>query len=138
MAESRSRFQSILSAGVLAALTLTVFGFAQSSGPESAVRRFHQAVREQRWRDVQALLTTPIMEPTASQLVQYVSLNLRNSSSVELRRIQIRNRVGEVYAVYRGPNGGFASLPFVVVRSADGWRVDPEMTRERFSQLVGQ
>ncbi|MEA2554543.1 MAG: hypothetical protein QOJ65_2719 [Fimbriimonadaceae bacterium] len=129
----RRSWPGILPALVVAALVLFVFATLQNYGPESAVRRFHEAVltqNEQELRDV-------IMEPTKRDpsyindlyaLEERIADLMMQGARVTFRSVDRRPTQVWVSVNYKLPDNTAGSAPWVVQKVGGRWKVDVHAT----------
>lgn len=101
MVGAMERWGSYVAAGILATLVLSVFGALRDYGPDSALRRFHQAAISGDDRALQSVTKQPVN----SNAVQYLRDKLR-----ALDYAGARIRMGEVRDETRIDTNGSESV----------------------------
>lgn len=129
---------SILSSVVLAAITLLVFYMLQDYGPESALRKFHEAIVQ---RDAQTL-NEVTMGGTQSQDVREAvsaigSFLIQSGARYRLLRTDHRGRQVGAEVVYIFPSGQTRTIYWIIVKSGNSWKVDPTATNRVMSMPPG-
>ena len=113
---------------VVAAITITVFGVLRDYGPESAIRKFHEAVAK---HDPQELLrvSTQGLDSYAEQwLVGRVEDNLRRGAWYRVARMDRRPGLVVAEIDYVSPDGTEEQSVWTVVLVEKRWLVDAEQT----------
>lgn len=133
---------NIFTCSALAALTLGVFWLEQSSGPESAVRRYLQALSHKDPNTMQGLITAPIDSQANIWLVQASEQIARSPYRVTAKR-----RDGNIALVKTDheaqvltPSGEqrmVVSFFWVLSRDHGVWRIDPVGTYRYRMQNMG-
>ncbi len=124
---------SVLASGALALVVMLVFFVLQDYGPESAVRRFHEAIvrhdNETLKRVTKGSLETEVAQFELTAVEQVLKAGAR------YQLVRTDHRAGWVGAevVYRSPNGQTGTIYWVVVKDGPTWKVDPEATRDQMS-----
>lgn len=122
------------SAVVLSLLTLVVFAYSKDQGPESAVRRYHQAVLNQNPLELKKLETGS--EANSRQLPIFVGQLFSQSESISLGRVQKNGRRAYVDVIYRLSNErGIMALRFVVDKPDLKWQVQSDETVRLLSRM---
>ncbi|MBL8059160.1 MAG: hypothetical protein JNK63_00420 [Chthonomonas sp.] len=121
---------SILTCVVLSALTLGVFGLEQSSGPESAVRKYLSSLSRNDVPGVQALITVPVDSNASLFLIQALQPIASNPY-----RVTAKQREGNIALVKtdheasvltaNGQQPVVVSFFWVLSRERGVWRIDP-------------
>lgn len=119
----------------LSALTLAVFAVQQYLGPNSAVQRMHQAVRQQDPRAYQDVLIEPIQEPVAGALYQTVLSLLQQGRQIQFQQTRVRGKVAQVEVLYMADGLPNVSLVYVLGMDRGGWRVSAVETARVFQML---
>lgn len=118
-----------LTSALLSLLTLFVFGSLQNYGPESSVRRFHQAAAE-----LSQPMAEPLVEPAfdsaaTQQLWSYVtSMLVDGKASVSVTHYQRKDDRAVILTRYQFPGGEQQSLAWVVNREGKKWTIDTRET----------
>jgi len=123
-----------LPAILLAGVTLIVFFVLQHSGPESAVRQFHEAAINNSPQDLQQVTLQPVGENSdaymMASIVQHDFLAGARMRVVGTRKPMSgdpNRRIVDV--VYLFQNRVWRAVPWVVVRERHLWKVDVVATR---------
>lgn len=132
----RTRKSSAIAAGLLAAVTLGVFGVLRDYGPESALRRFHLAAIENDDRMLQRVSKQDIRSREVgllrSLVVKYVQSGARISMghvSEETRQDRVDGRIVNVPSVvtevrYHTNQGPYNNIFWVLDHDPAGWTVN--------------
>jgi hypothetical protein len=126
----RKRLWTYLSAGVLVFLTLYVFYRLQDYGPESAIRRFHAAIKNRDPVDLQRVTKQPIDSSNTIKLIGMVQPWLAEGWSYKLLRMDRSPFQVRAAVVYTPPKeeGYERPLIWVVEKSGRAWMVDVDKT----------
>jgi hypothetical protein len=129
---------SFLAAGALALVTLLVFFILQDYGPESSLRKFHEAIVQQDAKELGEVTTTNLADADTKLAVNVVSTILV-SGNARYRLLMTDHQKGwigaEVQYVY--PNGQTRTIYWVVRKVGRDWKVDPTATRQIMSMPAG-
>lgn len=138
MNEQARRRVSIGTSIGLVVLTLGVFGFSQNIGPESCVRRFHDAVRRRAWGEVQSELLQDLQSYGPIALTEGVADLMTRGLQPRVRRT-IRDAEGVTVVVSYVDSDGVSrqDLNYMLVATRGGWRIDADMTLIRFRRSLG-
>jgi len=124
----------ILPAVLLAVVTLVVFFVLQHSGPESAVRQFHEAAISNSPRALQQVTLQPLEDNSdaymMASIVQHDYLAGARIRIVGTRKTMDKSpnrRIVDV--VYLFNNRVVRAVPWIVVRERHLWKVDVVATR---------
>ncbi len=131
------RIQGSIAAGLMTVLTLSVFGAAQNQGPESAVKRYHEAVRA---GNLNAVSEVTSENPRAGQPAGLHLLVRRLlDSGAQVRFGGTRKNYPEalVEVAYVLPNGEVWAWPYVTRLQAGRWRIDSIETIRMASSPMG-
>lgn len=122
------------SAVVLSFLTLAVFAYSKDQGPESAVRRYHQAVIN---RDLEAVRKMETGDGQyGNELPRVVGQLTSESQSVSLGKVQKDGRRAYVDVIYTlSGQRGIMALRFVVDKPEMKWRVQSDETVRLLSRM---
>ncbi|MCB0826335.1 MAG: hypothetical protein KDC26_09110 [Armatimonadetes bacterium] len=119
---------SVVSAGVLSVLTLATFAYSRDRGPESSVRRFHQAIVSRDLKELERV-TVKDKSDALNYLVQSVDGMIQRSDAVVLDRVEQSGRDAYIDVKYRFPmNRGIFTLRYVVVLDGRRWKIDARQT----------
>ena len=128
------RVPGLAAAAVLAGVTLGTFAIFQNYGPESAVRRFHQAVQTKDDRTIEQIVLTDPGNSSVQDLKRLVAgLASRGPAYKIVKSERSRTQV-EMLALYEGG----VRIIWVVVKANDRWRIDPYLTLQGFRRLGEQ
>ena len=124
-----SRTWSIVAAAALAAVTLFVFYTLQDIGPESAIRRFHEAVITQNLPALQSVSVQSLDDPNTQKLATRVVEEIGHGARYQLLHMDRgRSEVGAEVAYIR-PDGSVAPTYWIVERHPGRqWRVNAMRT----------
>jgi hypothetical protein len=122
------------SAVVLTILTLAVFAYSKDQGPESVVRRYHQAITE---GDVEGLRQIETGDSRYSaELSTYLQQVMSQSQRASLGRVRQDGRTAYVDVIYPLAAGrGMAAMRFVVQKPKLRWKVNPDETVRLLSRM---
>lgn len=122
------------SAFVLSFLTMAVFAYSKDQGPESAVRRYHQAVFSQ---DIEAVRRMETGEGQYSkELPRLMTQLYGQSESMSLGKVQKDGRRAYVDVIYTlSGQRGIMALRFVVDKPDLKWRVQSDETVRLLSRM---
>lgn len=120
---------SLTVAAILAALTLGVFWILRDFGPESALRRFHQAALNGRVADLQAVTVEPVVSPSVKELVASVQRTFqRGGQPPRVARTERMPRLVRSVLLYQVGGDVFVPAVWVVRREKAGWKVSASET----------
>ena len=118
-----------LTAILLSLVTLFVFGTLRNYGPDSTVRKFHEAAIAD---DSQAAanLATPNFDSASTQeLWSFLKgLMANGSTEYEIAQNQRQANKSAIVVRYRSPYGDQRSLIWVVIRQQGRWVIDTKET----------
>jgi hypothetical protein len=126
------KFAAYGTAAGLSILTLAVFAYSKDMGPESAVRRFHQAAIEGNTEEIRR--TVVLDDRSSRELAIAVRQELSQSVAVQLGRSGREGRRAYVDVIYQRPVG-FVAVRFVVEKPGLRWRIDAKETIQLFSRM---
>lgn len=121
-----SRRAGQLSALGLTVLTVAVFGASRNSGAESQVRGFVEASFRGDGKTAERHLATPYNPQAAQQL--FLQIGQLFGSRATIRKIDYIGSRAEVLVTFEAPAGGVLHNIFVLKRTRQGWRIDPDDT----------
>lgn len=127
----------LLSSAILSLLTLSVFWMLQSTGPESAVRKFHEAVAAGRPDQIKDVVTSDPSDPNVQKLAAGVSALLRANANIQLAGADRQPGVVNLQIVYVLRDGRAMRHVFVVRRVGRYWKIDAAATISFFRQSLG-
>jgi hypothetical protein len=112
----------------LSFVTLSVFYVLQDYGPESAIRRFHRAVRIGDSNDLARVTEQPIGSPPVQELIAWV--NQMNFIGARYQLLRVERQPREVYAAlaYVAPNNENYATVWVVEKRGTSWKIDAART----------
>ena len=119
---------SVIAALCLAVLTLAVFGQAQNTGPESAIRQYHQALVASPGGNDRGPVMLQQREDVTQPFNQLIEQLLRAGAQVRFGRITKQLPDATVEVAYLRPNGETWAFLYVLRREQGVWRVDVEQT----------
>lgn len=129
--------QAVLASALLSLLTLGVFFLLQDYGPESAVRRFHQAALADNDRELQRVTDQSIRSSSVKQLREFVSGLLTSGAKIQIGRVERSpSQVLAEFRYYR--RDGVYILIWYVKKTKSGWAVDAERTLTSFQHFMGR
>lgn len=138
MNELARRRASIGASLGLAVLTLGVFGFSQNIGPESCVRRYHDAVKRRAWGEVQATLLQDLQSYGPIALTEGVADMMSRGLQPRVRRtVRDPDAVYVVVSYVDAEGVSRQDLNYILVATRNGWRIDADMTLIRFRRSLG-
>lgn len=112
----------------LAVLTLAVFGQAQNTGPESAIRQYHQALLASPGGNDRGPVMPLQREDVTQPFNQLIEQLLKAGAQVRFGRITKHLPDATVEVAYLRPNGETWAFLYVLRREQGVWRVDVEQT----------
>ncbi|HAY14810.1 MAG TPA: hypothetical protein PLB31_04020 [Fimbriimonadaceae bacterium] len=112
----------------MAVLTLAVFGQAQNTGPESAIRQYHQALVASPGGNDRGPVMLQQREDVTQPFNQLIEQLLRAGAQVRFGRITKQLPDATVEVAYLRPNGETWAFLYVLRREQGVWRVDVEQT----------
>jgi len=134
---STSRLLSIISALVLACLTLSVFALQKDVGPQGAVKRLYQtlrdpATREASPKDRMQLLSSVIVEPAdqvsfavANTVLETVAISLASNPEISINQTQMGEQRSEAIVTVTVQQGGRKDhMAWVVQKLGREWKVN--------------
>src|SRR2546423_11378130 len=120
-------FKAVVSALVLAGLVLFVFGTLQNYGPESAVRRLHEAVLTRNQTEVDDVILQPSNPEEIARIEQVIWDALSQGAHIrlfDLSRSPTKVMVKVIY--HAGDRAGYQV--WATQKTKDGWKVDIHRT----------
>jgi hypothetical protein len=125
---------SVVAAVTLTVLTLAVFFTLRNYGPQSAVRRFHQAVASRNPTEMSRYAEESPASPELLELGTFVYQNMLNGQP-RLIAVQPGYNRAKVLVVYQSPYAAPQPVVFIVDQDpkTHGWRVNCTAT---FSAIV--
>lgn len=134
---STSRLLSIISALVLACLTLSVFALQKDVGPQGAVKRLYQALSDPSARgatpqDRMQSLSSVIVEPAdqvsfamTNTLLETLSVTLASNPEVSIKQTQMGANGAEAVVTVTVQQGGRKDhMAWVVQKLGREWKVN--------------
>lgn len=132
------RRSSVLASLALSALVLSVFSAGRDSGPESAVVRFHEALRR---RD-QAALSNWIMSTndrtSVREMIGIALARIESGADVQVFRVKRSRDESWVAVVYRRPRAPLEQIDWSVRKEGATWKVDCETTYANLRRYFGR
>lgn len=122
------------SALMLSVLTLLVFAYSKDQGPESAVRRYHQAIAS---GDMETLREIESGGNRYSQeLASYLQQVMSQSQRASLGRVRQDGRTAYVDVIYPlGDGRGMMAMRFVVKKPNLRWKVSSDETVKLLTRM---
>ena len=137
--EARQRRNvSLVSSGILAVLTLSVFMASLNKGPVSSVTRFHQALARDDRATLRAVSLGPLDSPSMLALRQQILNRIGPQTKIEVARVDRKKGYAFVYVVYRSQNSQAVPWVFATKRFESTWLVDAEYTLIVNTRLPGE
>jgi hypothetical protein len=130
MKGEKGPFAHVGAAAILAFLTLAVFLISQGRGPQSAVKRLHEAV-ETGDRAAAEALQVNVRLYSSKALADDIYTLTRTSRSIQFGRTVTRGPESEVEVVYDSAIYGLRAIKFSLQKAPDGWRIDSAKTLAR-------
>jgi len=127
--------QSIMAAGLLAILTVSVFSEAQLGGPESALRAYHVAVISGDMDSLRMLVLKDPEGPSARQLQSLVERLVADGANAQIHEPRRVGRDATLDVVYKSPQFGTVALRFYVRKPGSRWLVDADATWRLASRM---
>ena len=120
--------RSLIPALVLAALVLAVFSQLQNYGPESAVRRFHEALLTNNESEVEDVLFQPADPVAVANIANRIYPWFLQGAHIRLRDLQRNPTTVFVSVVYHTPDNKAGYYVWVTEKTPTGWKVDASAT----------
>jgi hypothetical protein len=130
MAAKKSAASSYAAAFVLVALTLFVFYTFRDYGPASAVRRFHDDIKNNNPDDLQRVTVGPLYTRNFIDIArQLASFDAHEARPRVAATQMISSDEASVITVFQLPDQESYFLVFIVRKEPNGpWQVDPNLT----------
>lgn len=129
--------ESVVSAVLLAFLVCVIFFPLRNYGPQSAVRRFHQAVASNDLRQIAQFAEEPTNDPALAELSVFVYTNLRYAQP-RLIAVQPDANRAKVLIQYQNKFGASQPVVFFVDQSTAGrWKVNSTATVTALKDFAG-
>lgn len=132
------KLASILSAGVLAGVTLGVFSIQSGEGAEGTLKEFHQLLMNQKYDAARELMVVPLSPPEMAAQMQLVqaadNLIRQNRASLEILAKESDRNTAIVQVQYVLPNQVRVPGAFVLQYTRNRWRIDAAGTLGLFLQ----
>jgi hypothetical protein len=126
--------RSLVSAGVLACLTILVFSVLHDYGPASAIRKFHAAIAANDLSDLQQVIDVPVTDDSVSYLAnKWIRPLMARGIQPQVARQDRQQNAVRVAVVYKLPDGDQLAIIWIVDRDKRLWRIN---TRETASLLA--
>jgi hypothetical protein len=144
----RFQFSSFLAAICLGATTMAVFSSLQNYGPESVLRRFHQALNpnqngELDWNAIAQTVDQPTQSVAVQKLVSTVRQLLRNGppriAGMQRELVQSRQpnlQVRELLVYHDIDNSSFP-IVWIIERQSGQWRINVQKTETVLMDMFG-
>lgn len=128
MKSFKKNWPTLLTAFILSVVTLGVFASSKDQGPESTVRRYHEAILKQSEEEMKKLIEMPDSQGTNELNINIQEL-LNRSRTVELGRTYTRGRESHVDVYYHlASSNTVVAVRYVVVKTRHRWKVDSNQT----------
>ena len=129
MKEGNARYGPAIAAAFLACLTVRVFSELQNYGPESAIRRFYQAVKANDRKAVESVMVPQQIDgPNFKYLVGKLMAWNAEGANLQVARIERTGNEVRAVVVFSFPSGTVTGFVWVVERSGKDWLVDTNKT----------
>ena len=137
MRPKKSVMVSCVAAGLLAVLTLFVFFTFQNYGPVSAVRRFHDDVRNKDITDLQRVTVGSLENPQVGELAKaLLTFDSLNATSKIAAVQMLQSDEAAVITVYEMQDNRVLHLVWIVRKEPNQpWRIDPALTLKAIMSL---
>lgn len=133
----RENRRSLLAAVALSVLTLATFAASAGRGPESAVKKFHEAIKENDEAAMAVSMAGPVDGVDQRQLIGLVRQLLSIEPHVELGKVQSAGRDAVVDVSYSLRNGRRQVVRFTLLQSQSRWQVDAKKTLDLYRRPFG-
>ncbi len=122
--------RAILASALLAVLTVFVFSTLRNYGPDTAVRRYHQALLEQDLNEVQRYTVGSVQSSSSRALINEVLPILIQGGSFQIgrRTAQKDPRIVFTEVMYTRRDRQKIGMVFVAERTELGWKVNADKT----------
>ena len=136
--KGRVRASAAAAAAVLALGVLGLFLRLQEYGPESALRKFHQAIERRSLPDLQRVTIEDVRSPEVQNLVARVGAYMAVGGN-RFRILRTDRTPNEVRAAvaYPLPNGATPFVVWIVERQGRTWRVSADATSRVMQDAFG-
>lgn len=128
----------MLPAAVLAIVVLTVFDKLQNYGPESAVRRFHEALITRNEPELEDVLYDPGSTDALNDIIARIYPLLADGAPIHLSDIDRKPSTVLVLVAYYPPDAQAASYDWVATKTPSGWKVNAAATTRLWAPIFGQ
>ena len=120
--------RSLIPAAVLAVVVLSVFSKLQNYGPESAVRRFHEALLNRNEAEIEEVLYQPWSRADVDLIVSTIYPLLADGARIRLRDVERTPTAVRVTVYYYPPGHMAGSYDWIAEKTPTGWKVDADST----------
>lgn len=131
------RATSLVPAIALAALTLTVFWVLRDYGPESAIRRFHDAVLNRDTNALAQVTDNDLNDISTQRLIKNVVLLGEGGATYRILGMQRETRRVAAEVQYNLPDGKSGRTIWIVVKRNRVWKVEASETGQYFRKTLG-
>ncbi len=131
------RALSTVPAIALALLTLTVFWVLRDYGPESAIRRFHDAVLSNDAQAVAQVTDDDFNDPSVQRLINNVIFLGQRGATYRILGMQRETRRVAAEVQYNLPDGKAGRTIWIVVKPRRTWKVEASETGQYFRRTLG-
>lgn len=123
------RNPSILAALLLTIFTVSVFAALHDYGPETAIRRFHDAATRRDFDKLAQLVQQPSPDQDLETLANSVYTLAKRGYSYEIGRVMRTPRRVIAQVIYRGPNNtNSLAQTWVVEKRQRTWEINTQAT----------
>jgi uncharacterized UPF0160 family protein len=119
---------SAFAAATLGIVTLLVFSLLQDYGPESAIRQFHEAVRENDDQLLASVTFEDMSDPNVQLLKRQVQDLEEQGARYSVYSVDRHPTYVEADVQYQGPGGQQITVVWVVRKDRRIWRVSAIQT----------
>lgn len=137
MSGIRRQTSSAIAAAALAVITIFVFWVLQDYGPESAIRRFHDAVLNRDPVALAQVTAEALNDPNVVHLEQNVVQLAQAGANYRILRMDRGPRRVAAEVQYSLPDGRTGTTMWVVVKQNRVWRVEASETGQYFRRTLG-
>lgn len=128
----RTRVQGLIAAAVLSGLTLTVFAAMRERGPETPIRRFHQALTNGDSSEAVRQMVQPVSDEEFGAIYGMAFQYLRATGGNFVLRRTVYQKSDAYCVVEYGDPARPMTLIWVATHTPRGWRLNPGLTLQRW------
>ena len=133
---AKKSIPGLVTASILAVLTLGAFYILQEYGPVSAVRRFHMALARGDKASEQQVIDEPVKDESVQYLEKIVGGLIGQGVQPQLARMDSQGDQDDVAVVYHLPDGGTLAIIWIVERKKSIWKIDAHSTATALYQSL--